>query len=122
MEFSVGATHCVQCINGTHRHNDEHPELGVMEGCASCSPGQQANDALDGCEPCEAGRYSEDGGSCIACNAGPMPGRQGGWLGHFRLTVLAYTTSDCLFAAELTECIVQSAYGISEPEAGRCVI
>ena len=30
MEFSVGATHCVQCINGTHRHNEDHPELGVI--------------------------------------------------------------------------------------------
>ena len=50
MKFSVGATHCLECINGTHRHNDDHPELGVMESCASCSPGQQANADLDGCE------------------------------------------------------------------------
>ena len=41
MEFSVGATHCLECINGTHQHNDGHPELGVMASCASCSPGQR---------------------------------------------------------------------------------
>ena len=73
VEFSVGATHCIQCLNGTHRHNLEHPELGLMSSCATCSPGQQPNVEADDCETCPAGRFSEEGSMCIRCNSGQEP-------------------------------------------------
>ena len=73
VEFSVGATHCIECLNGTHRHNVDHPELGTMSSCETCSPGQQPNADADDCETCPAGRYSTDGSMCIRCNAGEEP-------------------------------------------------
>ena len=73
MEFSVGATHCIQCLPGKYRHNIDHPELGTMSSCETCSAGQQPNAEADDCETCPAGRYSADGSMCIRCNAGEEP-------------------------------------------------
>ena len=46
------------CIKGTHHHNENLPELGVMQGCDMYSPGQQATEGPDGCEACPAGTNS----------------------------------------------------------------
>ena len=71
--FGVGATHCVECINGTHRHNTDDDGSGVMQSCDTCQPGQQPNSEQHACEECPAGRFSTDGGMCIRCNAGSAP-------------------------------------------------
>ena len=71
--LGVGATHCIACLDGLHRHNDETGGALDMESCDTCTAGQQPNDDLSGCTPCQAGRYSSDGGTCIDCIAGKEP-------------------------------------------------
>ena len=71
--FGIGATHCIECINGTHRHNEDDFGTGVMQSCDTCQPGQQPNDEQHDCATCPAGRYSMDGSMCIRCNAGSAP-------------------------------------------------
>ena len=74
--FDVGATHCLACVNGTHRHNEETGGALDMQSCSTCSAGQQPNDAADDCESCSAignGMFSADGAACIRCDDGTSP-------------------------------------------------
>eukprot|EP01051_Picozoa_sp_SAG22_P005924 SAG22_NODE_369_length_11597_cov_4.374848_1_plen_3338_part_10 len=71
--FAEGATHCIVCVNGTHRHNDEIGGALDMQSCSACSAGQEPNADADDCMQCSLsgeGTYSADGAACIPCDAG----------------------------------------------------
>jgi hypothetical protein len=53
--FDAGATHCLVCVNGTHRHNDESEGALDMQSCSTCAPGQQPNADADDCDGCGDG-------------------------------------------------------------------
>lgn len=47
--------------------------LGMGQMCTRCYPGQQPNDDWSECETCPAGRFSEHGCDCEACERGMVP-------------------------------------------------